>query len=478
MDKTDQVDHMIALALEQVETKSVQTGQAGSDGDTVTIGRDDLAAILAGMVSPLLTELGAANESVQTAEKNWRNTEAMLGNLRIQYDNLHFGAYDKLSPKWAVVYSFKFDADPNETTISGLHGVYTDTESAFKAVERLNKNGVRYHAVNVHYRNSSDEIYKPFILSGKELKDIIADHEYAYFLALQDVIKALKEYAPSEISEEAVLNTSITLAKAIEACEGLLTEPLITRERTARSAGIMEAAYWHNLQVQNAKIKLDMANSEDEHIEGVAELVFHSDSEKALWALAESDIHHVPSASRLRELRSQMAEIRQKTLNEVVWHLSNMANIYGDADDCALVLDETVRLVRGLALSDVEDLPKLKLIMPQEETLLANMIDAYESADWRLKNELEYVNPEDRMKQAFKVVLPYLTNIGRKKWKHLKRGSKYMEMARAELQIATKPPVEGDHLVIYADDTGKVWARYDVEFEDGRFEQIKASDHT
>ncbi|MER2635178.1 MAG: hypothetical protein ABTQ30_15130 [Rhizobiaceae bacterium] len=59
-------------------------------------------------------------------------------------------------------------------------------------------------------------------------------------------------------------------------------------------------------------------------------------------------------------------------------------------------------------------------------------------------------------------------------FRHVKRGSCYREIARAELQ-ASRPLREGDTLVVYAGDDGKVWCRLDIEFDDGRFEEVHSN---
>jgi hypothetical protein len=63
-------------------------------------------------------------------------------------------------------------------------------------------------------------------------------------------------------------------------------------------------------------------------------------------------------------------------------------------------------------------------------------------------------------------------------WRHIKRGSMYREICRAEVQAATGPICEGDTVVIYGDALGHVWARKDSEFEDGRFERVAALKET
>lgn len=61
-------------------------------------------------------------------------------------------------------------------------------------------------------------------------------------------------------------------------------------------------------------------------------------------------------------------------------------------------------------------------------------------------------------------------------FRHKKRGTVYSIVGVAELQIATQNvrPVEGDRLVIYRSDDGKLWARMEGEFHDGRFEPMGA----
>ncbi len=62
--------------------------------------------------------------------------------------------------------------------------------------------------------------------------------------------------------------------------------------------------------------------------------------------------------------------------------------------------------------------------------------------------------------------------VGGRRWRHLKRGTEYTEIGRAQLQVASSDPVEGSELVIYRGDDGKLWARETGEFEDGRFEPL------
>lgn len=52
--------------------------------------------------------------------------------------------------------------------------------------------------------------------------------------------------------------------------------------------------------------------------------------------------------------------------------------------------------------------------------------------------------------------------------KHLKRGTEYKVLGYAELQSGF-PVEEGQRLVVYCGDDGKMWVRPAQEFHDGRF---------
>lgn len=56
-------------------------------------------------------------------------------------------------------------------------------------------------------------------------------------------------------------------------------------------------------------------------------------------------------------------------------------------------------------------------------------------------------------------------------WRHKKRGTFYVHLGVAKLQT-TNPIQEGEELVVYRDEDGKLWARPQSEFNDGRFEHI------
>jgi hypothetical protein len=65
-----------------------------------------------------------------------------------------------------------------------------------------------------------------------------------------------------------------------------------------------------------------------------------------------------------------------------------------------------------------------------------------------------------------------MTRESPREWRHKKRGTTYMEVGRALLQAATGPVGEAATLVIYRDRQGRLWAREEGEFEDGRFEEV------
>src|SRR5581483_6761261 len=70
------------------------------------------------------------------------------------------------------------------------------------------------------------------------------------------------------------------------------------------------------------------------------------------------------------------------------------------------------------------------------------------------------------------------TQESREGWKpthrHVKRGTDYQVIGTASLQ-AGEPIGEAASLVIYKDAKGRLWARPEVEVDDGRFEPLAAS---
>lgn len=65
------------------------------------------------------------------------------------------------------------------------------------------------------------------------------------------------------------------------------------------------------------------------------------------------------------------------------------------------------------------------------------------------------------------------TYKGSSLWRHVGRGTTYTEVGRAELQVSAGFVEEGDTLVVYRGTDGKLWARPQHEFCDGRFEEVK-----
>lgn len=65
---------------------------------------------------------------------------------------------------------------------------------------------------------------------------------------------------------------------------------------------------------------------------------------------------------------------------------------------------------------------------------------------------------------------------GGRRFRHVKRGTSYVEIARADLQ-ASSPLFEPERLVVYRSlDDGKVYCRPASEFDDGRFVEETAPD--
>jgi hypothetical protein len=60
------------------------------------------------------------------------------------------------------------------------------------------------------------------------------------------------------------------------------------------------------------------------------------------------------------------------------------------------------------------------------------------------------------------------------RYRHVKRGTVYEVIGEAELQMATVDLVDGSALVIYRGQDGKIWAREEGEFHDGRFATLTA----
>ena len=60
-----------------------------------------------------------------------------------------------------------------------------------------------------------------------------------------------------------------------------------------------------------------------------------------------------------------------------------------------------------------------------------------------------------------------------RRWQHVKRGTKYTEFCRAEMQIGDVQPVDGEVMVVYRGDDGHWCVRRSGEFEDGRFVELK-----
>ncbi len=62
------------------------------------------------------------------------------------------------------------------------------------------------------------------------------------------------------------------------------------------------------------------------------------------------------------------------------------------------------------------------------------------------------------------------------RWRHVARGSDYIEVGRAKVQNSLQLIDEGDTVVVYRGTEGQLWARHEDEFEDGRFVRVTEDD--
>ena len=64
---------------------------------------------------------------------------------------------------------------------------------------------------------------------------------------------------------------------------------------------------------------------------------------------------------------------------------------------------------------------------------------------------------------------------GARRFRHLARGTTYVEVGEARLQQSGQfGPCEGDAITVYRGEDGQLWARASSEFHDGRFEELPA----
>ncbi|GAC1508456.1 MAG: hypothetical protein NVS1B6_15840 [Steroidobacteraceae bacterium] len=61
----------------------------------------------------------------------------------------------------------------------------------------------------------------------------------------------------------------------------------------------------------------------------------------------------------------------------------------------------------------------------------------------------------------------------RARWRHVKRGTAYVEIGTGCLQTADSEKLDDQQVVIYQAETGgQIWVRPTYEFMDGRFERV------
>lgn len=60
-----------------------------------------------------------------------------------------------------------------------------------------------------------------------------------------------------------------------------------------------------------------------------------------------------------------------------------------------------------------------------------------------------------------------------KKFRHKVRGTEYTVIGNASLQNANLCDLrEGDNMVVYRGEDGRLWVRHNAEFHDGRFDPV------
>ena len=62
---------------------------------------------------------------------------------------------------------------------------------------------------------------------------------------------------------------------------------------------------------------------------------------------------------------------------------------------------------------------------------------------------------------------------GRPRWRHEKSGGTYTEVGRAKVQASVRSIGENDTVVVYQGKDGRLWAREECEFSDGRFIRVE-----
>ena len=77
-----------------------------------------------------------------------------------------------------------------------------------------------------------------------------------------------------------------------------------------------------------------------------------------------------------------------------------------------------------------------------------------------------------KVADALKAFLSELPR-GMRQFRHKKRGTDYALVGTLTVQCET-PLKDGDEVLTYIDETGRMWGRRGPEFFDGRFEEVKS----
>lgn len=152
----------------------------------------------------------------------------------------------------------------------------------------------------------------------------------------------------------------------------------------------------------------------------------------------------------------------------------------GDAVFCPDVLDESIlhhqidaeiitdlrTRLAALEQAGVTEIERLKRIEVAARnvanTLNGGFIVCQHCGEQETTTDMDYAS------ELYAALAPAPIPQGGERYRHVKRGTEYEVIGTAELQMS-RDLVDGSSLVIYRGDDGKLWAREEGEFHDGRF---------